>query len=259
MHLVTTIIKLNDVCQLIVIYFHVFLVLADVTVNESKSDEFPVASDQTNAKEPPNLNNEPTKDESTNKTKESEKMEPPNGNNEEKEHIEALPFPIIAPGNNLKVNSNNCNSNRSPGGHFPKPRTPTSISAHVQYSSDVEGFVGMTVNKSEKDSAADGATTDNVQSRRIGVDPVTPKSNRKIMSPGNSMTPIIGHNKVMPLSANPVSTKLPPIASNKVSPLPPMGTEIPPENRVVCTVDIHREKTPSIASTITSPTSSPVN
>ena len=255
------------VTLLIVICNYFFPVLGDATVDESDSDKLPITTTQPKENEPPNLNSElkenesptldrkPEENESTNFDNVSKEKES-NDDDEDKEHIESLPFGTIAPDKNIKINSNNCNSNRLPHSNSPKQRTPTSICANVQYSSDVGGFVSTTVNKQNVSRAPEEASVP-LFSRRIGVDPVTPQSNRKIMSPGNNMAPIIGHNKVMPLDAKAMGNKLPPIASNKISPFP-VETEIPPENRVVCTVDIHREKTPSVTSSITSVPNSPV-
>ena len=199
-------------------YNHLFLVLNDANVNESNSEGSCIGTNQLKENISPDLNGE------------SKEKEYPNCNVEK---------PTIAPNKNLKTNSDNCTSNWPELNLSPSEQMSTSLRANVQYSSDVGGFVDTTVNKQSLATAPDGAPLP-VLSKSIGEDPTTPISDKKIKPPGNSIAPIIAHNKVMPLNIKTRSNRLPPIASNKVSPLP-RETEIPLENQVVCAVDVHRE------------------
>ena len=175
------------------------------------------------------------------------------------------------------VNDNANNSNQL------KPTTPlpkinkTSISATVRYECD---FTDILESPSPQNGSAKRTSRrlPGLRSRKVGIDPVgsTSQANRKMNSSGNSTTPVMGQNKVAPSDTSKHHT--PSIAQNKVAPMvksdtqsPPAGTfnnkvvpsggvdvpQVPPENRVVCTVDIHREKSPSLTSSIVSGINSP--
>ncbi len=147
---------------------------------------------------------------------------------------------VVTKSQNTENRNNSSNQTLSP------PNRQSSISATFQYESDFSELLETpTPGKSAKTLPALRTT------RAASASPTA--LNRKATSPGNGAAPVLGHNKVAPLDV--VKSPLPPIAHNQVAPFPPAvadNVEVPPENRVVCTADIHREKSPSINSSIVS-------
>ena len=170
-------------------------------------------------------------------------------------------------------NTNNSNQLQS---QTPPPPSKSSISATVRYESDFADLLESP--PSQNTTAKPSKRLPFLRSRRIGIDPAagnSSQSNKKVMSPSNSRTPNLSDNKVAPLEVT--KPHKPSIGQNKVVPLdrantlsPPAAAsevfsstdesailQVPPENQVVCTVDIHREKSPSLTSSIVSGINSP--
>ena len=164
-------------------------------------------------------------------------------------------------------NTNNSNQLQS---QTPPP-SKSSISATVRYESDFADLLESP--PSQNSTAKPSKRLPFLRSRRIGIDPApgnSSQSNKKVMSPSNSRTPNLSDNKVAPLEV--AKPHKPSIGQNKVVPLDRANTlsppavasevlsstdesailQVPPENQVVCTVDIHREKSPSVTSSIVS-------
>ena len=170
-------------------------------------------------------------------------------------------------------NDNTNNSNQLQLQTPPPIIQKSSISATVRYESDFTDLLESPPPQSG--TAKPSRRLPILRSRRVGVEPtagISSQSNKKVMSPSNSRTPNLVGNKVAPLEvAKPHKIS---IGQNKVAPLdrtntlsPPAAVlssteesaipQVPPENQVVCTVDIHREKSPSVTSSIVSGINSP--
>ena len=172
-------------------------------------------------------------------------------------------------------NDNTNNSNQLQSQTSPTSIQKSSISATVRYESDFTDLLESPPPQSS--TAKPSKRLPILRSRRIGIDPTagTSQSNKKVMSPSNSRTPNLVGNKVAPLEV--AKPHKPSIGQNKVAPLDRSNTlsppavvsavlssseesailQVPPENQVVCTVDIHREKSPSVTSSIVSGINSP--
>lgn len=151
--------------------------------------------------------------------------------------------PVSSP--NPEANKNNSsNQALSP----PYAGRQSSISATFQYESDFSDILQSPPKKGGKPFKKPLL----LRSRKVSADQ---SANRKVMSPENSAAPQVGHNKVAPLDSPGPSS--PPERAARSPPPSFSASQVPPENRVVCTADIHREKSPSLNSSVVSGINSP--